>query len=65
MKPLLIILDDWEGRIQASACWNQLKDLVEIKFLKEPIDRTGDSEIEQAQFLLALRERTALSDQVF
>jgi D-3-phosphoglycerate dehydrogenase / 2-oxoglutarate reductase len=65
MKPLLIILDDWEGHIQASACWNQLKDLVEIKFLKEPIGRTSDSEIEQAQFLMALRERTVLNEHVF
>jgi len=65
MKPLLIILDDWEGRIRSSACWDQLKDLVEIKFLKEPIDKAGDSEIEQAQFLMTLRERTVLNEQVF
>jgi len=65
MKPLLIILDDWEGRIQASVCWNQLKDWVEIRFLRESIGRTSDSEIEQAQFLMALRERTALNEQVF
>jgi D-3-phosphoglycerate dehydrogenase len=65
MKPLLIILDDWEGRIQASTCWNQVKELVEIKFLKEPIERANDAEIEQAQFLMALRERTTLDEQVF
>lgn len=65
MKPLLLILDDWEGLIQRAACWNQLKDLVEIKFLKESIEETSDAEIEQAQFLLAIRERTALNDQVF
>ena len=35
MKPLLLILDDWEGLIQKAACWNQLKDLLEIKFLKD------------------------------
>jgi phosphoglycerate dehydrogenase-like enzyme len=65
MKPLLIILDDWEGRIQASACWNQVKELVEIKFLKEPIENADDSEIEEAQFLMTLRERTILDEQVF
>jgi len=65
MKPLLIILDDWEGRIQASACWNQVKELVEIKFLKEPIESANDAQIEQAQFLMALRERTTLNEQVF
>jgi D-3-phosphoglycerate dehydrogenase / 2-oxoglutarate reductase len=65
MKPLLLIPDDWEGLIKRAACWNQLKDRVEIKFLKESIDRTSDSEIEQAQFLVAIRERTILNEQVF
>lgn len=65
MKPLLIILDDWEGRIRASTTWNQVKELVEIKFLEEPIERVSDAEIEQAQFLMALRERTTLDEKVF
>ncbi|HEU5168709.1 MAG TPA: D-2-hydroxyacid dehydrogenase family protein [Chitinophagaceae bacterium] len=65
MKPLLLILDDWEGLIQKAACWNQLKDLLEIKFLKQPIEKTNDFEIEQAQFLIAVRERTALNEQLF
>jgi len=65
MKPLLLILDDWEGLLQKAACWNQLKDLVEIKFLKESIERTSDFEIEQAQFLMAVRERTSLNEQLF
>ncbi len=65
MKPLLLILDDWEGLIQNSACWDQFRDLVEIKFLKEPIERSSDSEIKQAQFLMALRERTILNEEVF
>ena len=65
MKPSLLILDDWEGLIQASACWNQVKELVEIKFLKESINSVSDSEIVQTQFLLALRERSVLNEQVF
>jgi len=65
MKPLLLILDDWEGLIQAADCWHQLKDQVEIKFLKKPIANASDSEIEQTQFLIALRERTVLNDEVF
>src|SRR5262249_49323290 len=64
-KPLLLILDDWEKLIQKMNCWNQLKDLVEIKFLKEPIDRIPDLEIEQAEFIMAIRERTILIEQVF
>jgi D-3-phosphoglycerate dehydrogenase len=65
MKPLLIILDDWEGRIRASTCWNHVKELVEIKFLKGPIESAADAEIEQVQFLMALRERTTLDEKVF
>ena len=65
MKPLLLILDDWEGLIQKAVCWNQFKDVLEIKFLKESIERTSDFEIEQAQFLMAVRERTALNEQLF
>ena len=54
------------GRTHSSSnCWNQLKDLVEINFLKEPIESVSDAEIEQAQFLMALRERTTLNEQVF
>jgi D-3-phosphoglycerate dehydrogenase len=65
MKPLLLILDDWEGLIQKAACWDQLKDLLEIKFLKRSIERTSDFEIGQAQFLMAVRERTTLNEQLF
>ena len=65
MKPVLLILDDWEGRIRSSTCWEQLKDLVTIKFLQESIDEATNAEIEQAQFLMAIRERTALNEAVF
>jgi len=65
MKPLLIVLDDWEGRIQASDCWSQVKELVEIKFLKAAIETVYDTEIERAQFLMALRERTTLDENLF
>jgi phosphoglycerate dehydrogenase-like enzyme len=65
MKPLLLILDDWEGRIQASSCWNQLRDLMEIKFLKEPIDDIDPAQLEQVEFLMAIRERTTLNEEFF
>src|SRR5215471_1815352 len=65
MKPTLLILDDWEGLIQKSSCWNKISDHVEIKFLNQPIEQTSDLEIEQAQFLMAVRERTPLNERVF
>ena len=65
MKPLLLILDDWEGRIAASSCWNQLADKVEIHFASQPIEALPDSLLSRVNFLMALRERTALTEQVF
>jgi D-3-phosphoglycerate dehydrogenase len=65
MKPILLILDDWEGRIAASACWQQLKDLVEIKYLQGPLASATKADIKDTGFLLAIRERTALTDDVF
>jgi len=64
MKPLLLILDDWEGRIAASPCWGKIKELVDIKFLSEPIANVPDSALSGVSFLMALRERTALSKEV-
>jgi D-3-phosphoglycerate dehydrogenase / 2-oxoglutarate reductase len=65
MGPLLIILDDWERRIQASDCWDKVRDLVEIKFLTASIQAIPDSEIERAEFLMAVRERTSLDEALF
>jgi phosphoglycerate dehydrogenase-like enzyme len=65
MKPLLLVLDDWEKRIAASHCWKQLKELVDIEFLTEPISSVPDSLLSNVSFLMAIRERTALNDQVF
>jgi D-3-phosphoglycerate dehydrogenase len=65
MKPLLLILDDWEGRIQTSPAWHQVSHLVDTKFLPQHLDSASDAEIEQAQFIMAIRERTRLDERVF
>jgi phosphoglycerate dehydrogenase-like enzyme len=39
--------------------------LVEIKFLKDSISKAPDLEIEQAEILMVIRERTVLTEQVF
>jgi len=65
MKPLLLVLDDWEGCIAASPCWDRLKDVVDIRFLNVPFDTIPDDALSGVQFLMAIRERTALTDQVF
>src|ERR1700744_3084439 len=65
MKPILLILDDWEGRIAASACWKKLSEQVQIRFLSSPIDTAPDADLADVNFLMAIRERTALTEGVF
>jgi D-3-phosphoglycerate dehydrogenase len=65
MNPTLLILDDWEGRIAASACWEKLSDRVQIRFLSSPIDTLSDEDLSGVNFLMAIRERTALTERVF
>jgi phosphoglycerate dehydrogenase-like enzyme len=42
-----------------------MRETVEIKFLAKPIAEASDEEVSGAQFLMAIRERTALNDAVF
>ena len=65
MKPLLLILDDWEGKIAASACWTRLKEYVDIKFLQEPINEVSELDMLNATYLMAVRERTPLNELLF
>src|SRR5580692_1456784 len=65
MKPSLLILDDWEGLVAASPRWGSLQEQVDIKFLQVPIDQVPDAELTNVNFLMAMRERTALTERVF
>ena len=65
MKPQLLVLDDWEGCIEASACWTQIKQEVDIRFLKKPLAELSAAECAPVEYLLAIRERTALTPGVF
>lgn len=60
MKPRVLVLDDWEGLIEAASCWSRVDHRVELRFLKEPIASVSDSELADVHFLLAVRERTAI-----
>ena len=57
-------MDDWEGRIAASACWKKLSEQVEIRFLSSPIETVPDADLAGVSFLMAIRERTALTEGV-
>jgi len=65
MKPTLIVLDDWEGLIAQNTCWDKLKEILNIQFFKEPIDRMPDNVLADAWYLMTIRERTALTREVF
>jgi D-3-phosphoglycerate dehydrogenase len=65
MKPLLLILDDWEKRIAAYPGWEQLREKIDIQFLNSAIDTVSGNVLSDASFLMAIRERTALTEQVF
>jgi D-3-phosphoglycerate dehydrogenase / 2-oxoglutarate reductase len=65
MKPLLLVLDDWEGQIEASPCWSELKGSVDIRFLSQPISMVSESDLISVSFLMTLRERTVLNEAVF
>ncbi len=66
MKPLMIILDDWEGRIAASSCWENVNESVEIRFFNGT-DINGATPMDPAiretvSIIMALRERTAIDE---
>jgi phosphoglycerate dehydrogenase-like enzyme len=65
MKPQLLVLDDWEGRVEAASCWEQVQRDVDIRFLKKPVAELSVSEGTPVEYLLAIRERTALTSEVF
>lgn len=65
MNPVLLVLDDWEGNIAANLCWNELKGKAEVRFLDKPIASATDKELTDVSFLMALRERTELTSEVF
>jgi D-3-phosphoglycerate dehydrogenase / 2-oxoglutarate reductase len=64
MQPQLLVLDDWEGRIEAASCWEQVKQEVEIRFLKTPVADLSVADGAPVEYLLAIRERTALTADV-
>jgi D-3-phosphoglycerate dehydrogenase len=65
MKPVLLILDDWEGLIAKNPCWSYIKEVADIRFLSNPITKATEAELKGVNFLMALRERTALTKEVF
>jgi phosphoglycerate dehydrogenase-like enzyme len=60
MRPRLLVLDDYEGRIASAPAMARLRELAEVTVLDRPL-RAGDLDgLAEVQVLLAIRERTRL-----
>jgi phosphoglycerate dehydrogenase-like enzyme len=60
MRPRLLVLDDYEGRIAAAPAMARLRELAEVTVLDRPL-RAGDLEAAgDVRVLLAVRERTRI-----
>jgi D-3-phosphoglycerate dehydrogenase / 2-oxoglutarate reductase len=61
MKPTMLVLDDWEGRVAASLSWEKIKERIEMKFLNG--DETADPGVcENVDIIMTLRERTRIDE---
>jgi phosphoglycerate dehydrogenase-like enzyme len=62
MRPRLLVLDDYEGRIAGAPAMARLRELAEVTVLDRPL-RDGDLEgLAGVRVLVAIRERTRLDD---
>lgn len=59
-KPKLLVLDDREGRIEASPGGERLRRAADVRFLERPLYEVPDEELKDVRVLFALRERTRL-----
>jgi phosphoglycerate dehydrogenase-like enzyme len=65
MKPRLLVLDDYEGRIAGAPAMDRLRELAEATVLDRPL-RVGNLDaLAGIQVLLAIRERTRLDGELF
>ena len=60
MGPRLLVLDDYEGRINGAPAMARLRDLAEVTVLDRPLADGDLDGLAEVQVLLAVRERTPL-----
>jgi phosphoglycerate dehydrogenase-like enzyme len=60
MKPKLLVLDDYEGRMAAAPAMARLRELAEVTVLDRPLTDGDLDRLADARVLLAIRERTHL-----
>jgi D-3-phosphoglycerate dehydrogenase / 2-oxoglutarate reductase len=60
VRPRLLLLDDWEGRLRAAPGFARLRELADVRVLDQPLAEVPDDDLRDVQVLLAIRERTRL-----
>ena len=65
MKPRLLVLDDYEGRIAGAPAMDRLRELAEVTVLDRPLRDGNLDALADFQVLLAIRERTRLDGELF
>jgi phosphoglycerate dehydrogenase-like enzyme len=65
MRPRLLVLDDYEGRVAGSPGLARLRELAEVTVLDRPLDDGDLDDLANVAVLLAIRERTRLDDAFF
>jgi phosphoglycerate dehydrogenase-like enzyme len=65
MRPRLLVLDDYEGRVAGSAGLARLRELAEVTVLDRPLQDGDLDGLADVRVLLAIRERTRLDAAFF
>jgi D-3-phosphoglycerate dehydrogenase len=65
MRPRLLVLDDYEGRIASAPAMARLRELAEVTVLDRPLHDGDLDALAGARVLLAIRERTRLDAELF
>jgi phosphoglycerate dehydrogenase-like enzyme len=60
MRPRLVVLDDYEGRLAGAPAMDRLRRLAEVTVLDRPLADGDLDRLAEARVLLAIRERTRL-----
>jgi phosphoglycerate dehydrogenase-like enzyme len=60
MRPRLLVLDDYEGRIAGAPAMERLRELAEVTVLERPLTDGDLDRLAGVRVLLAIRERTRL-----
>jgi D-3-phosphoglycerate dehydrogenase len=65
MRPRLLVLDDYEGRIAGAPAMARLRHLAEVTVLDRPLAEGDLDGLAEVRVLLAIRERTPLDRHLF